>query len=76
MATKKSTIPPQTRVSRQVYVLNGITYVPHYSKDCFVGPGYGLNHKQHIYESTLRLRNAEPKMMLLWEPEIAACNKT
>ena len=22
------------------YVLNGITYVPHYTKDCYVSPGY------------------------------------
>jgi hypothetical protein len=22
------------------YVLNGITYVPHYNKDCYVSPGY------------------------------------
>jgi hypothetical protein len=74
VATKKVKVAEPTRVARQVYVLNGITYVPHYSKDCFVGPGYGLNHRQHIYESTLRLNNAEPKMMLLWTPE-APCNQ-
>jgi hypothetical protein len=26
----------------KVYRLRGITYVPHYSKPCYVGPGYGV----------------------------------
>jgi hypothetical protein len=25
------------------YVLNGITYVPHYTKDCYVSPGYAID---------------------------------
>lgn len=55
---------PQT-----VYVLNGITYVPHYSKDCFVGPGYGQSHRRHVYEATLDLFNAKPEVLMLWERE-------
>lgn len=55
---------PQT-----VYVLNGITYVPHYSKDCFVGPGYGQSHRRHVYEATLQLFNAVPQTLMLLERE-------
>jgi hypothetical protein len=55
--------------AQKCYVLNGITYVPHYSKDCFVGPGYGQSHRRHVYEATLQLFNAVPQMLMLWERE-------
>jgi hypothetical protein len=38
MAQLKTT-PMETNYF-MVYILRGITYVPHYTKDCFVGPNY------------------------------------
>ncbi len=38
---------PTLRTS--VFVLNGITYVPHMTKPCFVGPGYIHSDGMKIY---------------------------
>jgi hypothetical protein len=69
VATKAVQYETAPAFAQKCYVLNGITYVPHYSKDCFVGPGYGQSHRRHVYEATLDLFNAKPEVLMLWERE-------
>lgn len=49
------------------YVLNGITYVPHYRNDSvYVGPGYGkYNFDTYSYKELL-LKGAKEKAEALW----------
>lgn len=69
--------PPPT-ASARVYTLRGITYLPHYSKPCYVGPGYGFVRDRkyteaQMYHATkefsideLLLAGAVPKQEVLW----------
>ena len=64
--------------SARVYKLRGITYVPHYSKPCYVGPGYGAVRGRQYTESQmyyatrefsideLLLAGAVPEQKVLW----------
>ena len=72
--------PPPT-ASATVYELRGITYVPHYSKPVYVGPGYGFVRDRkyteaQMYHATkefsideLLLAGAVPKQKVLWHGE-------
>lgn len=51
-----------------VYVLRGITYVPHYrNSDIFVGPGYPVHNKTRYSAVELELFGATPRMDHLWK---------
>lgn len=61
---------------QKVYRLKGVTYVPHYVKDVFVGPGWshktGLGdsityHPNTYTEQHLIDAGAEQSEMYLWE---------
>ena len=64
--------------SATVYELRGITYVPHYSKPVYVGPGYGVVRDRkyteaQMYHATkefsideLLLAGAVPEQKVLW----------
>lgn len=52
---------------QKVYVLKGITHVPHYEKrNAYVSPGYGRKHREVLTSEQLVARGATPKMMPLW----------
>ncbi|NBT76538.1 MAG: hypothetical protein EBT15_11370 [Betaproteobacteria bacterium] len=54
-------------IPQRVYVLNGITYVPHYTKPgLFVGPGFGRQHHNVHLTSTLMALGATAEMQPLW----------
>ena len=55
------------REYQTVYVLDGITYVPHYTDaGCFVGPGYGRqNHNVFTVQGLLRKGAKEETAYLL-----------
>lgn len=53
------------RYPRKVYVLRGITYVPHYSKPGFAYPGMGVNDEP-ITERKLLLAGAKPDEHMLY----------
>jgi hypothetical protein len=45
--------------SATVYELRGITYVPHYSKPCYVGPGYGVVRDRKYTEAQMHYATRE-----------------
>ena len=54
-------------IPQKVFVLNGITYVPHYIKrDAYVGPGFGRQHSNTYRASTLMALGATSEMQPLW----------
>jgi hypothetical protein len=55
-------------IMQAVFVLNGITYVPHYrNREIFVGPGYP-KHNQHRYSaSDLVQMGAKSSSAALWQ---------
>lgn len=55
------------REYQTVYVLDGITYLPHYTDEgCFVGPGFGReNHNVHTAQGLLRKGAKEETAYLL-----------
>ena len=73
--TKRGPVPT---ASARVYTLLGITYLPHYSKPCYVGPGYGFVRDRkyteaQMYHATkefsideLLLAGAVPEQKVLW----------
>jgi hypothetical protein len=58
----------------KAYLINGITYVPHYSKALYVGPGHDQFLKTYT-EDELVAAGAEPVREMLWyrnnTPQIA-----
>ena len=51
-----------------VYVLNGITYVPHYrNPSVFVGPGYPRFTRQRYSDTDLRNAGAQQGSFPLWK---------
>jgi len=65
----------------KVFVLNGITYVPHYSKPCYVGPGFTRSlvpitnegrkdSGREISAMELMLAGATPVFDNLWMVEV------
>jgi hypothetical protein len=46
--------------------LNGILYVPHYSKDCYVGPGYAWNNFTEYKWNELVMLGAKKVKESLW----------
>lgn len=54
-------------ISQQVFVLNGLTYVPHYrNREVFVGLGYP-RHNQYRYSALdLAQMGAQPVSLPLW----------
>ena len=50
----------------KVYRLRGITYVPHYSKPCYVGPGYGLQNTKEYGPLELLNLGAREETEFLW----------
>ena len=78
MANNMETV---TTERTKVFVLNGITYVPHYSKPCYVGPGFtrsqipmtneGRNDSgREISAMELMLAGATPILDNLWLVEV------
>jgi len=63
MAPKKD-IPPSS--NQKVYVLKGVTYVPHYSARGYVSPGYGKHHNKIYTSSELELAEATTQHTMLW----------
>ncbi len=50
-----------------VFTLNGVTYVPHYSKTgLFVSPGYGLTHAVELTGADLIRAGAKQEVRFLW----------
>lgn len=54
------------REFRVVYCLNGITYVPHYKQDSYVGPGYTTDRSRCYTVEQLIQAGAKPQMRLLF----------
>lgn len=51
----------------KVYVLNGVTYVPHYLNDqFFVGPGYPRFHTNTWSEEQMMHAGAKEQWLVLW----------
>ncbi len=45
--------------SARVYKLRGITYVPHYTKPCYVGPGYGVVRERKYTDAQMHYATRE-----------------
>lgn len=54
-------------VEQIAYQLNGITYLPHYTHNFFVSPGYGRDHLKGFSESELKMAKATKLVMQLWQ---------
>ena len=78
MANNMETV---TTERTKVFVLNGITYVPHYSKPCYVGPGFTRSQipitnegkkdsGREISAMELMLAGAMPVFDNLWMVEV------
>ena len=53
---------------KQVFVLNGITYLPHYNiRSQFVSPGYGQSNNNLYTKRELMDAGAKSKTEMLWE---------
>jgi len=63
MATKKD-IPPSRY--QKVYVMDGVTYLPHYNAKWYVAPGYGKQNNRLYTASELELANAKAEHIMLW----------
>jgi hypothetical protein len=50
----------------KVYRLRGVTYVPHYSKPCYVGPGYGQQNTKEYGPLELLNLGAREETEFLW----------
>ena len=60
--------PKEERHEQTVYVLRGITHVPHYrNSDIFVGPGYPVHNKTRYSAVELELFGATPRIEHLWK---------
>lgn len=58
---------PEITLPMQAWVLNGITWLPHYSRrDEFVSPGYGRDHMDRRTSDELLKLGARPVEMMLW----------
>jgi len=53
-------------IANTAYVLNGITYLPHYSEISYVRPGYGQTHYDTYSEKELIALGAKPVSEALW----------
>jgi len=53
-------------VEQVAYQLRGITYLPHYSHNFFVSPGYGKDHLKGFSETELKMAKATKLVMPLW----------
>ena len=71
-----STEPNMTCAFQRVYLLKGVTYLPHYVKACFVGPGWShktgsgdnVTYHPNMYsEQSLIAAGAQQSEMFLWE---------
>lgn len=59
--------PKEGCVLQRVWVLKGITYVPHYrNSKLFVGPGYPRYNKSVYTEEFLLMQDAESATIPLW----------
>lgn len=54
------------REMRIVYTLRGITYVPHYNQESYVGPGYTTDRSRCYTSAQLLAAGARPEMRLLF----------
>lgn len=64
--------------SATVYKLRGVTYLPHYTKPCYVGPGYGVVRERRYTDAQMHhatrefsadellLAGAVPGQEVLW----------
>jgi hypothetical protein len=53
---------------KQVFVLHGITYLPHYNiRSQYVSPGYGKSHYNLYTKRELMDAGAQSKTEMLWE---------
>lgn len=54
-------------VAQDVFILNGIMHVPHYSKrDVWVGPGFGRQHRTSRNVEQMLALGATPSTHPLW----------
>ncbi len=51
---------PAPLEKRKAYRLGYVTYLPHYTKPVYVGPGYPEHNKREYTEEELRAAGAEP----------------
>jgi len=49
--------PPSA--SATVYKLLGVTYLPHYTKPCYVGPGYGVVRERKYTDAQMHYATRE-----------------
>ena len=55
------------RFETPAYVLNGITYVPHFrNRNIFVGPGYPRDNLKRYSDKELQMMGAIPTIEMLW----------
>lgn len=50
--------PKAPLFERHAYQLNGVTYLPHYTKNVFVGPGYPLHNEREYTAGELEQAGA------------------
>jgi len=57
---------PEDVVEQTAFVLGENTYLPHYRRDVFVGPGYGLENTREYLGKELMEAGAKTVRMFLW----------
>lgn len=58
---------PAPRDLHTAFLLDGITWLPHYSRrDEYVSPGYGKHHMERETSAELRKRGAREIELALW----------
>ena len=64
----RQSMPLPPVVQQRAYLLNGVTFLPHYQEPgLYVGPGYGKHNHRKYPAFELTMLGAEPIVLMLWE---------
>jgi hypothetical protein len=48
------------------FKINNVFYMPHYTKNCFVGPGYGRQNLREYSQDELLVKGAKARKIEMW----------
>ena len=64
----RQSMPLPPVVQQRAYLLDGVTFLPHYQEPgLYVGPGYGKHNHRKYTAFELTMLGAEPIVLMLWE---------
>lgn len=60
-------LPPEVTVPQTAFRMGEITYLPHYRRDVYVGPGYGRDNTREYTGGELIDMGAKSVEIQLWQ---------